>query len=66
MFVTGYCIQTVIRLFGQMASILRKPSQLITVLRHSDNYRLGAFLASFVGIFKVSEAVIVAVKLQKI
>jgi hypothetical protein len=53
LFLTGYCMQATIRLLGQMGTILRRPSHLITVLKHSDNARLGAFLAAFTGIFKV-------------
>ena len=53
MFGIGYAINAVIKLLSSLPVVLKKPSALLNALKHRDNVKLGAFLGSFVGIFKV-------------
>ena len=54
MFVAGSVVQIVVRILPQLATLLRNPGKLITLLKNTENYQLAAFLATFTGAFKVN------------
>ena len=55
MFGIGFGVQAVLKLLRALSKLLSQPSALLQALKHSDNFKLGAFLGSYVAIFKVSE-----------
>lgn len=54
MFGIGYAVQAVIKVVGALPRVFRNPGGVIAALKHSDNFSLAAFLASFAGLFKVT------------
>lgn len=53
MFSIGYLIQCCIKVPSAFRQIFSKPSRLPSIFYNKDNFQLGAFLGSFVSIYKV-------------
>ncbi|CAF0732927.1 unnamed protein product [Brachionus calyciflorus] len=51
-FLAGYGLQAVIKLFGSIGIILKKPNVILKILKNKENFQLGMFLGSFVFIFR--------------
>ena len=54
MFGAGYLIQAAIKLVSSMGNVMKQPKSVIQALFNWNNTKLGAFLASFVGLYRVS------------
>ena len=56
MFGAGYMIQAAIKLFSSAGKVLKHPKSVIQALINWNNTKLGAFLAGFIGIYRVSHS----------
>uniref|UniRef100_A0A8D0H903 Uncharacterized protein n=1 Tax=Sphenodon punctatus TaxID=8508 RepID=A0A8D0H903_SPHPU len=54
MFSVGYLIQCCLRIPSAFRHLFTKPSRLLSLFYNKENFQLGAFLGSFVSIYKVS------------
>lgn len=54
MFGIGYSIQAVIKIISSIRYIIKHPKSVISSLTHTNNIEFGAFLASLVGLYRVS------------
>jgi len=54
MFSVGYLIQCCLKVPSAFRQMFSRPSRLLSLLYNKDNFQLGAFLGSFVSIYKVS------------
>ncbi|XP_041055636.1 transmembrane protein 135 isoform X1 [Carcharodon carcharias] len=52
MFSVGYLIQCCLRIPSALRHLFTKPSRLLSALYNKENFQLGAFLGSFVSIYK--------------
>ncbi|XP_035290873.1 transmembrane protein 135-like isoform X2 [Anguilla rostrata] len=52
MFSVGYLIQCCLKVPSTFRQAFTKPSRLLSLLYHKENFQLGAFLGSFVSIYK--------------
>ncbi|MGH0163622.1 UNVERIFIED_CONTAM: hypothetical protein FKN15_001123 [Acipenser sinensis] len=52
MFSVGYLIQCCLRIPSAFRHLFTKPSRLLSLLYNKENFQLGAFLGSFVSIYK--------------
>ncbi|XP_022795232.1 transmembrane protein 135-like isoform X2 [Stylophora pistillata] len=57
-FSTGYIVQLVPMLLGQIKHVFKRPGKLLRVFYNEDCLRCGVFLGSFVAIFKIVEWVL--------
>ena len=53
MFGIGYGLQAVVKLISSISQVFKQPKSMIKALVHTHNFQLGAFLASFVGLYRV-------------
>lgn len=53
MFSVGYLIQCCLKVPSAFRQMFSKPSRLLSLLYNKENFQLGAFLGSFVSIYKV-------------
>lgn len=53
MFSVGYLIQCCLKVPSTFRHVFTKPSRLLSLLYNKENFQLGAFLGSFVSIYKV-------------
>ncbi|XP_060597965.1 transmembrane protein 135-like isoform X2 [Ruditapes philippinarum] len=53
MFGIGYALQGAVKLVSSISRVFKQPKSVIKSLVHINNFQLGAFLASFVGIYRV-------------
>lgn len=53
MFSVGYLIQCCLKVPSTFRQVFTKPSRLLSLLYNKENFQLGAFLGSFVSIYKV-------------
>lgn len=56
MFSVGYLIQCCLKVPSTFRHVFTKPSRLLSLLYNKENFQLGAFLGSFVSIYKVKSA----------
>lgn len=56
MFSVGYLIQCCLKVPSTFRHVFTKPSRLLSLLYNKENFQLGAFLGSFVSIYKVETA----------
>lgn len=54
MFSVGYLIQCCLRVPSAFRHLFTEPSRLLSLFYNKENFQLGAFLGSFVSIYKVS------------
>lgn len=54
MFSVGYLIQCCLRIPSAFRHLFTEPSRLLSLFYNKENFQLGAFLGSFVSIYKVS------------
>lgn len=54
MFSIGYLIQCCLRIPSTFRHLSTEPSRLLSLFYNKENFQLGAFLGSFVSIYKVS------------
>lgn len=52
-FMIGFGLQAVVKLFGSIGLVLKKPKTILKILKNSDNFGLGMFFGSFVLIFRL-------------
>ncbi|XP_045196902.2 transmembrane protein 135-like isoform X2 [Mercenaria mercenaria] len=52
MFGIGYAVQGAIKVVSSLSRVFKQPKSVIKALVHKNNLQLGAFLASFVGIYR--------------